>query len=164
MGTMIQSYHLREEDFRGERFKDLPGLQQGNNDLLVLTRPDVIGEIHRRYLEAGADIITACTFNSQRISMADYGCEHLIREINQAAVRLARSEAEQFSTPEKPRYVIATVGPSNKTLSISPDVNNPGLRALTYDEMVEAYVEQVTALLEVGVDALLLETIFDTLN
>lgn len=164
MGTMIQSYHLREEDFRGERFKDLPGLQQGNNDLLVLTRPDVISEIHRRYLEAGADIITACTFNSQRISMADYGCEHLIREINQAAVRLARQEAEAFSTPEKPRYVIATVGPSNKTLSMSPDVNNPGFRALTFDDMVEAYVEQMTALLEAGVDAILLETIFDTLN
>ena len=164
MGTMIQSYHLREEDFRGERFRDLPGLQLGNNDLLVLTRPDVIAEIHRRYLEAGADIITACTFNSQRISMADYGCEHLVREINQSAVRLARREAEAFSTPDKPRFVVATVGPSNKTLSMSPDVNNPGFRALTFDEMVVAYVEQVTALLEAGVDALLLETIFDTLN
>lgn len=164
MGTMIQSYHLREEDFRGERFKDLPGLQNGNNDLLVLTRPDVIGEIHRRYLEAGADIITACTFNSQRISMADYGCEHLIEEINTAAVQLARKQAEAFSTPEHPRYVIATVGPSNKTLSMSPDVNNPGFRALTFDDMVEAYVEQITALLKAGVDALLLETIFDTLN
>ncbi len=164
MGTMIQTFHLREEDFRGDRFKDLPGLQSGNNDLLVLTRPDVIGEIHRRYLEAGADIITACTFNSQRISMADYGCEHLIREINQTAVRLARAEAERFSTPEKPRFVIATVGPSNKTLSMSPDVNNPGYRALTFDDMVEAYVEQIEALLEAGVDALLLETIFDTLN
>lgn len=164
MGTMIQSYHLREEDFRGERFKDLPGIQSGNNDLLVLTRPDVISEIHRRYLEAGADIVTACTFNSQRISMADYGCEHLIREINQTAVRLARQEAEAFTTPEKPRFVIATVGPSNKTLSMSPDVNNPGFRALTFDEMVSAYVEQITALLEEGVDALLLETIFDTLN
>jgi len=164
MGTMIQTFHLREEDFRGERFKDLPGLQSGNNDLLVLTRPDVISEIHRRYLEAGADIITACTFNSQRISMADYGCEHLIREINQAAVRLARAQAEAYATPEHPRYVIATVGPSNKTLSMSPDVNNPGYRALTFDEMVEAYVEQITALLEAGVDALLLETIFDTLN
>ncbi len=164
MGTMIQTYHLREEDFRGDRFKDLPGLQLGNNDLLVLTRPDVISEIHHKYLEAGADIITACTFNSQSISMADYGCQHLIKEINQTAVRLARREANAFSTTERPRYVIATVGPSNKTLSMSPDINNPGFRALTFDEMVEAYIEQITTLLEEGVDALLFETVFDTLN
>lgn len=164
MGTMIQTFNLREEDFRGERFADLPGQQKGNNDILTLTRPDVIASIHRQYLEAGADIITACTFNSQRISLADYHCEHLVGEINRAAVKLARAEAESFSTAEKPRFVIATIGPSNKTLSMSPDVNNPGFRSLTFDEMAEAYEEQATALLEAGVDALLLETMFDTLN
>lgn len=164
MGTMIQSYGLKEEDFRGDRFQDIPGQMQGNNDVLVLTRPDVIRDIHRRYLEAGADVITANTFSSQRVSMADYHCEHLVKELNREAVRIAREEAERFSTPEKPRFVIATVSPTNKTCSMSPDVNNPAYRAITFDELCDAYVEQMTVLLESGIDGLMLETIFDTLN
>ena len=166
MGTMIQTYNLREEDFRGKRFMDIPGQLMGNNDLLVLTRPDVIQDIHRRYLEAGADIITANTFSSQRISMADYHCEHLIEELNREAVRIAREVADEYTrlTPEKPRYVIATVGPTNKTTSMSPDINNPALRTMTYDELCEAYLEQIKVLLQSGVDAILFETIFDTLN
>lgn len=166
MGTMIQTYNLREEDFRGERFMDIPGQLMGNNDLLVLTRPGVIQDIHRRYLEAGADIITANTFSSQRISMADYHCEHLIEELNREAVRIAREVADEYTrlTPEKPRYVIATVGPTNKTTSMSPDINNPALRTMTYDELCEAYLEQIKVLLQSGVDAILFETIFDTLN
>ena len=164
MGTMIQTYHLTEEDFRGHRFRDIPGQMQGNNDILVLTRPDVIQDIHRRYLLAGADIITTDTFSAQRVSMADYHCQDYVQEINRAAVRIAREVADEFSTPEKPRFVIATVGPTNKTLSMSPDVNNPALRALTFDELSAAYVEQISALLQSGVDAILLETVYDTLN
>ncbi len=164
MGTMIQTYGLGEHDFRGERFANLPGQQMGNNDLLSLTRPDIISDIHRQYLEAGADIITANTFSAQRISMADYHCEHLVEEINREAVRIAREAANHFATPERPRYVVATVGPTNKTLSMSPDVENPALRALTYDELCDAYLEQMTALLKAGVDGILLETIFDSLN
>ncbi len=164
MGTMIQTYGLREEDFRGERFRGVPGQMQGNNDILSLTRPDVVRDIHRRYLEAGVDIITANTFSSQRISMSDYHCEAYVGEINRMAVRLAREVAERYSTAVKPRFVVATVGPTNKTCSISPDVGNPALRALTYDELRDAYIEQMTALLTEGVDGLLLETIFDTLN
>ena len=164
MGTMIQQFSLTEEDFRGERFATLPGLQKGNNDLLCLTRPDIIADIHRRYLNVGADIIETCSFNAQRISMADYGCEHLCREINLAAARIARREAEAMSTPDKPRFVVGSIGPTNKTCSISPDVNDPALRGITYDELVDAYTEQMEALIEGGVDALLIETIFDTLN
>ena len=164
MGTMIQRLGLTEEDFRGERFATLPGLQKGNNDLLCLTRPDVIADIHRRYLSVGVDIIETCSFNAQRISMADYGCEHLCREINLAAAAIARREADAMSTPEKPRFVAGSVGPTNKTCSISPDVNDPALRGITYDELVAAYDEQMEALIEGGVDALLIETIFDTLN
>ena len=164
MGTMIQRLGLTEGDFRGERFATLPGLQKGNNDLLCLTRPDVIADIHRRYLSVGVDIIETCSFNAQRISMADYGCEHLCREINLAAAAIARREADAMSTPEKPRFVAGSVGPTNKTCSISPDVNDPALRGITYDELVEAYDEQMEALIEGGVDALLIETIFDTLN
>ncbi len=164
MGTMIQSYNLTENDFRGERFAHLPGVQKGNNDLLCLTRPDVIGDIHRRYLSAGADIIETNTFNSTRISMADYHTEDLVREINLTAARLARREADAFATPDKPRYVAGSVGPTNKTCSMSPDVNNPARRALTFDQLAAAYCEQMTALLEGGVDVLLMETIFDTLN
>ena len=164
MGTMIQRLGLTEEDFRGERFANLPGLQKGNNDLLCLTRPDVIADIHRRYLSVGVDIIETCSFNAQRISMADYGCEHLCREINLAAASIARREADALSTPDKPRFVAGSVGPTNKTCSISPDVNDPALRGITYDELVEAYDEQIEALIEGGVDALLIETIFDTLN
>ena len=164
MGTMIQRLGLTEEDFRGERFADLPGLQKGNNDLLCLTRPDVIADIHRRYLNVGVDIIETCSFNAQRISMADYGCEHLCREINLAAAAIARHEADAVSTPDKPRFVAGSIGPTNKTCSISPDVNDPAKRGITYDELVEAYDEQIAALIEGGVDALLIETIFDTLN
>ena len=167
MGTMIQTYGLGEEDFRRDGL-GLPKslLQKGNNDLLCLTRPDVISDIHRRYLEAGADIITANTFSSQRISMADYGCEHLVGKINRAAVRLARTLADEYTkrNPQWPRFVVATVGPTNKTASMSPDVNDPARRDVTYDQLVDAYTEQMVALLQEGIDGLLIETIFDTLN
>ncbi len=167
MGTMIQTYGLGEEDFRRDGL-GLPMslLQKGNNDLLCLTRPEVISDIHRRYLEAGADIITANTFSSQRISMADYGCEHLVGEINRAAVRLARTLADEYTkrNPQWPRFVVATVGPTNKTASMSPDVNDPARRDVTYDQLVDAYTEQMVALLQEGIDGLLIETIFDTLN
>lgn len=166
MGTMIQQYNLSEADFRGERFKDLPGLLKGNNDMLCLTRPDVIEEIHRKYLEAGADIIETNTFNATAVSMADYHMQAYCPEINLAAALLARKIADEYTarTPEKPRFVAGSVGPTNKTCSMSPDVNNPAFRALTFDELSEAYREQMEALLEGGVDAILIETIFDTLN
>lgn len=166
MGTMIQSYHLTEADFRGERFADLPGQQKGNNELLTLTRPDVIGDIHRRYLRAGADIIETNTFNAQRISMQDYHCCELCRELNLEAARLARRLADEQTqlTPDKPRFVAGSVGPTNKTCSISADVNDPAARELHFDELLAAYGEQIDALLEGGVDAILIETIFDTLN
>ncbi len=166
MGTMIQHYGLAEADFRGERFREVPGLMAGNNDLLCLTRPDVVCDIHRRYLSAGADIIETNTFNAQRISMADYHMEEYCREINLAAARMARTLADEFTarTPEKPRFVAGSVGPTNKTCSMGPDVNNPAFRALAFDELAAAYREQMEALLEGGVDALLIETVFDTLN
>lgn len=164
MGTMIQSYGLAEEDFRGTEFINLPGQQKGNNDLLVLTRPDVIADIHRRYLEAGADVITANTFSAQRVSLADYHCAHLVERINREAVRLARKQAASYCTPGKPRYVLATLGPTNKSLSISPDVNNPAFRSLSFDDLVSAYSEQIQYLLDENVDGLLFETCFDTLN
>jgi len=166
MGTMIQRFGLDEDDYRGARFSHLPGQQKGNNDLLTLTRPDVVGEIHRRYLAAGADIIETNTFSSQRISMADYHCEDLCRELNLEGARLARRLADEFTRedPSKPRFVAGSVGPTNKTCSMSPDVNDPALRTLTYDELAAAYTEQMAALIEGGVDALLIETIFDTLN
>ena len=166
MGTMIQQYNLTEADFRGERFKDVPGQMKGNNDLLCLTRPDVIEEIHRKYLEAGADIIETNSFNATSVSMADYHTQAFCREINLAAARLARKVADEYSarTPQKPRFVAGSVGPTNKTCSMSPDVNDPAFRALTFDALEAAYVEQMEALLEGGVDAILIETIFDTLN
>lgn len=166
MGTMIQQYNLTESDFRGERFREIQGQLKGNNDLLCLTRPDVIEEIHRRYLEAGADIIETNTFNATRVSMADYHMLDYCREINLEAARLARRLADEYTqkNPEKPRFVAGSVGPTNKTCSMSPDVNNPAFRALTYDELLEAYCEQMEALIEGGVDAILIETIFDTLN
>ena len=164
MGTMIQTYGLEEKDFRGNLFPDIEWQMQGNNDVLTLTRPDVIADIHRRYLQAGADIICTNTFSSQRISLADYHCEHLVKEINHAAVRLARSVADEFSTPDWPRFVVASVGPTNKTCSMSPDVNDPAFRGITFDELAAAYLEQFVSLLESGVDAVLMETIFDTLN
>ena len=145
MGTMIQQYNLSEADFRGERFVDIPGQMKGNNDILCLTRPDVVKDIHRKYLQAGADIIETNSFNATRISMADYRVEEYIAEINLAAARLAREVADEFTavTPEKPRFVAGSVGPTNKTLSLSPDVNNPALRNITYDELLNAYVEQM---------------------
>ena len=166
LGTMIQRYNLSEEDFRGTRFADVPGQMKGNNDLLCLTAPHIIQDIHRKYLEAGADIIETNTFNAQRISMADYRVEDYCREINLAAAKLARELADEYTSknPEKPRFVAGSVGPTNKTCSMSPDVNNPAYRAISFDELVEAYQEQMDALLEGGVDAILIETIFDTLN
>ena len=166
LGTMIQKYNLTEEQFRGGRFVEQPGQMKGNNDLLCLTAPHVIQDIHRKYLEAGADIIETNTFNAQRISMADYHVEDYCREINLAAVRIARELADEYTAknPEKPRFVAGSVGPTNKTCSMSPDVNNPAFRAITFDELALAYQEQMEALLEGGVDALLIETIFDSLN
>lgn len=143
MGTMIQQYRLSEQDFRGDRFAHLPGQMKGNNDLLCLTRPDVICDIHRKYLEAGADIIETNSFNATRISQSDYHTESLVRDINLAAARLARAVADEYTAvhPEKPRFVAGSVGPTNKTCSMSPDVNNPAFRALTYQELSEAYQE-----------------------
>ena len=166
LGTMIQKYNLSEEEFRGERFVEQPGQMKGNNDLLCLTAPHVIQDIHRKYLEAGADIIETNTFNAQRISMADYQVEDYCREINLAAAKLARELADEYTrmNPDKPRFVAGSVGPTNKTCSMSPDVNNPAFRAITFDELVSAYMEQMEALLEGGVDAILIETIFDSLN
>ena len=164
MGTMIQRYNLVEEDFRGELFASHPVLLKGNNDLLVLTRPEVIKAIHEKYLVAGADIIETNTFNSNRVSQSDYKTEHLCREMNAAAVRIARELADRYSTEEKPRFVVGSVGPTSRTCSISPDVENPAYRNLTFDELAEAYLEQMEVLITEGVDALLIETIFDTLN
>ena len=166
LGTMIQKYNLSEEDFRGARFQEMPGQMKGNNDLLSLTAPHVIQDIHRKYLEVGADIIETNTFNAQRISMADYHVEECCREINLAAAKLARELADEYTrkNPNKPRFVAGSVGPTNKTCSMSPDVNNPAFRALTFDDLADAYQEQMEALLEGGVDAILIETIFDSLN
>ena len=166
MGTMIQQYNLKEEDFRGERFAHIPGQLKGNNDLLCLTRPDVIQDIHRKYLEAGADVIETNTFSSTTVSMADYHVEEYVREMNLAAVKLARELADEYTAknPGKPRFVAGSVGPTNKTCSMSPDVNNPAYRALSYDELAASYQQQMEAMLEGGVDAILIETIFDTLN
>jgi len=166
MGTMIQRHRLDEKAYRGEQFAGANILQKGNNDLLVLTQPEIIYDIHCQYLQAGADIIETNTFNTQRISMEDYGMGDFVREINLEAVRLARKAADEFTAknPSKPRFVAGSVGPTNKTASMSPDVNNPAYRAVSFDDLVEAYKEQMLALIEGGVDALLIETIFDTLN
>jgi len=166
MGTMIQRHKLEEKDYRGQRFTAWPIDVKGNNDLLCLTNPDVIEGIHREYLEAGADIIETNTFNSQRISMADYQMEELAFEINVAAARIAKKATTDYTirNPDKPRFVAGAIGPMSKTLSLSPDVNNPGFRAVSFDEVTAAYYEQVQALVEGGVDLLLIETIFDTLN
>ena len=163
MGTMIQTYNLTEEDFR-DTIHEFHGQMRGNNDLLCLTRPDVVLDIHRRYLKAGADIIETNTFNAQRISQADYFMARHAREMALAGARLARQAADEFSTPSKPRFVAGSVGPTNKTCSMSPDVSNPARRDLTYGQLYEAYLEQMDALIEGGVDALLIETIFDSLN
>ena len=164
MGTKIQTYGLTEADFRGNRFVDFIGQMKGNNDVLSLTRPDVISDIHRQYLEAGADIIATNTFSSQRISQADYHLEDVAREMAFAGAKLAREMADKYSTGEKPRFVAGSIGPTNKTCSMSPDVSNPAARDMTYDQLLEAYMEQMDGLIEGGVDALLIETIFDTLN
>ena len=166
MGTMIQRYKLEEKDYCGERFADWEIQLKGNNDLLCLTNPEIIKEIHTQYLEAGADIIETCSFNSQRISMEDYGMGEYVREINLAAAKLARDVADEYTrkNPDKPRFVAGSIGPTGKTASMSPDVNNPAFRTVTFDELADAYQEQMETLIEGGVDALLIETIFDTLN
>ena len=166
MGTMIQRHKLEEADYRGERFVDWPSDLKGNNDLLSLTQPGIIRDIHMQYLDAGADIIETNTFNSTRVAMADYGMEELSYEINVAAARLAREAADELSakTPDKPRFVAGVLGPTNRTASISPDVNDPGFRNIYFDELVDAYTESARALVEGGVDIILIETIFDTLN
>ncbi len=166
MGTMIQSYRLQEADYRGERFRDWPSDLKGNNDLLVLTQPAIIREIHAAYLDAGADILETNTFNSTSISMHDYGMESLVPELNRAAARLAREVADEFTArdPARPRFVAGVLGPTSRTASLSPDVNNPGFRNIHFDQLVAAYTEAVQALVEGGVDLLLVETIFDTLN
>ena len=166
MGTMIQKESLEEADFRGERFKDHPCSLKGNNDLLSLTRPDLIQKIHRAYFEAGADIIETNTFSSTRVGMADYQMEFLAYELNLVSAQIAVEVAKEMSkkTPNKPRFVAGSIGPTNKTASMSPDVNDPGYRAINFDELVDQYSEQVEGLLEGGVDLLLVETVFDTLN
>jgi 5-methyltetrahydrofolate--homocysteine methyltransferase len=166
MGTMIQRHKLDEAGYRGQRFAEFSKLVKGNNDLLVLTQPKIISEVHEGYFAAGSDIISTNTFNAQRISLADYGMEDLSYEMNLAAAQLARAAADKYTakTPDKPRLVAGALGPTNRTASISPDVNNPGFRGVTFDELVEAYSEQARALIEGGVDMLLIETVFDTLN
>lgn len=166
MGTMIQRYKLTEEDYRGERFKDYPSDLKGNNDLLVITQPQIIKEIHREYLDAGADIIETNTFNAQSVSMADYDMQSLSYEMNVAAAKVARAAVDEYiaDNPGAKKFVAGAIGPMNKTLSLSPDVNDPGYRAISFDEIVDAYTEQINGLVEGGADILLLETIFDTLN
>ncbi|MFC6222347.1 methionine synthase [Hymenobacter artigasi] len=164
MGTMIQRHPLTEEDFRGARFADHPKPLRGNNDLLSLTRPDIIKGIHAEYFAAGADMVETNTFSGTTIAQADYGLEHVVYELNYESARLAREAADEYSTPERPRFVAGAVGPTNRTASLSPDVNRPGFRAVTFDELATAYLEQVRGLVDGGVDTLLIETIFDTLN
>ena len=166
IGTMIQRHNLSEEDFRGQLFANHTVKLAGNNDILCLTRPDIISTLHREYLEAGADIISTCSFNAQAISQAEYSTTQYVREINLAAARLARAEADRMNalTPDKPRFVAGSVGPTGKTASMSPDVENPAFRAVDFDMLQSAYIEQIDALMESGADLLLFETIFDTLN
>ena len=164
MGSMLQDYRLDEAGYRGARFADWPHPLKGNNDLLNLSQPQIVEEIHSKYFAAGADMVETNTFNAQTVSMADYGMESLVRELNLAGARLARKAADAYSTPDKPRFVAGAIGPTNRTLSLSPDVNRPGYRAISFDELATAYQEQTEALIEGGVDVLLVETIFDTLN
>ena len=166
MGTMIQRHRLDEAGYRGERFKDFGRDLKGNNDLLVLSRPEIISEIHNAYFEAGADIAETNTFNAQAISQADYGLEDIAYEMNLAAAKLAREAADAWTakTPDRPRFVAGAIGPTNRTASISPDVNNPGFRNVSFDELVGAYSVQTRGLIEGGVDTILIETVFDTLN
>lgn len=164
MGTMIQGYKLEEEDYRGEAFKDHDGELKGNNDLLVMTRPEIIKSIHGEFLKAGSDIIETNSFNANKFSQADYNLEHIVYDLNVTAAKVAREAAEEHSTPDKPRFVAGAIGPTNKALSISPDVNDPGFRAAYFDEVVEVYTEQIRGLIDGGVDILLVETVFDTLT
>lgn len=166
MGTMLQRYKFTEEDYRGERFKNWEYPLKGNNDLLSLTQPQAIEEVHRKYLEAGADIIETNTFSGTTIAMADYHMEDLVYELNFESAKIARKVCDEFSTanPEKPRFVAGSIGPTNKTASLSPEVNDPGFRAITFEELRVAYKQQAEALLDGGADILLVETIFDTLN
>ncbi|MDP5081863.1 MAG: homocysteine S-methyltransferase family protein [Winogradskyella sp.] len=166
MGTMLQQYNFSENDFRGERFKDYPSPLQGNNDLLSLTQPKAIAEIHAKYFEAGADIVETNTFSGTTIAMADYNMEDLVYELNFESAKIAKQVADRFTkeNPEKPRFVAGSIGPTNKTASLSPDVNRPEYRAITFNELRIAYKQQVEALIDGGVDVLLVETIFDTLN
>jgi len=166
MGTMIQRHKLDEAGYRGERFKDWPRDVKGNNDLLVLTQPQIIAGIHEAYLEAGADILETNTFNAQAISLADYGMQDLAYEINVAAAKIARAAADKWTkkTPDKPRFVAGAVGPTNRTASISPNVNDPGFRNVDFDTLREAYKDQVRGLIDGGADIIIIETIFDTLN
>lgn len=166
MGTMLQRYNFSEEDFRGERFKDFPSSLKGNNDLLSITQPTAIKEVHSAYFEAGADIVETNTFSGTTIGMADYHLEDLIYELNFQSAKIAREVANGYTAkdPSKPRYVAGSIGPTNRTASMSPDVNDPGYRAVTFNQLRVAYKEQVEALVDGGVDLLLVETIFDTLN
>ncbi|MEP3207629.1 MAG: homocysteine S-methyltransferase family protein [Maribacter sp.] len=166
MGTMLQRYKFQEEDFRAERFKDWKHPLQGNNDLLSLTQPEAIAEVHRKYFAAGADIVETNTFSGTTIAMADYHMEDLVYELNYESARIARKVADEFTVnePDKPRFVAGSIGPTNKTASMSPDVNDPGYRAVSFEELRIAYKQQVEALLDGGADILLVETIFDTLN
>jgi 5-methyltetrahydrofolate--homocysteine methyltransferase len=164
MGTMVQRFKLSEAQFRGERFKDFHKDIKGNNELLCLTRPDIVQDIHEGYLAAGADMIETNTFGATTVAQADYDMQDLAKEMNLASARLARSACDKFSTPDKPRFVLGALGPTPKTASISPDVNDPGARNVSFEELRSAYYEQVEALVEGGADALLVETIFDTLN
>jgi len=166
MGTMLQRYNFSEEDFRGERFKDYPSSLKGNNDLLSLTQPKAIAEVHRKYFEAGADIVETNTFSGTTIAMADYNMEDLVYELNYESAKIAKQVAEEFNkqNPNKLRFVAGSIGPTNKTASLSPDVNKPEYRAITFNELRVAYKQQTEALIDGGVDVLLVETIFDTLN
>ena len=166
MGSLIQGYKLEEEDFVGDAFKGHSKPLKGNNDLLSITRPDVIKEIHAKYLEAGADIIETNTFSGTTIAQADYALEHAVYDINFQSAKIAREVADEFTAknPSKPRFVAGSIGPTNRTASLSPDVNDPGYRAVTFDDLVDAYFQQVDALIAGGADVLLIETIFDTLN
>ena len=166
MGTMIQAYNLKEEDFRGERFKNYPTPLKGNNDLLSITQPQIISEIHKKYLDSGADILETNTFSSNSISMADYNMEDLVYELNFESAKIAKKLTDEYNIKDssKPRFVAGSIGPTNKTASMSPDVSDPGFRAITFDELVISYTEQIKGLVDGGVDILLLETIFDTLN
>lgn len=166
MGTMIQRHPLEEEDFRGERFKDHNRPLKGNNDLLSITQPEIIKDIHRQYYKAGADFAETNTFSSTTIAMEDYGLEDAVYDLNFQSAKIAREVADEFiaTEPEKPRFVIGTMGPTNRTASLSPDVNNPGFRAVTFNDLKVAYKEQAKALIDGGVDVLMVETIFDTLN